>query len=471
MGNCRRAIRLGRATAAAGASCSSRRRRRRARGRSALHAGPAAIMAAAAGAVSPATLRYTTYALLSGQHLVTLVTRVALPYVVTFIAAEPGLLFSPTQRATLLSSFTAGYVTMQIPGGYLARCVGNKMVCLMNNIGMASVLLALPAAARTGRTAPLAAMLALVGILQGPLMVAVSDMTAQWLPPPASPERPWAMLATRLGSHLSKVVGPALTPWLAGRLGWVAATRVYAATFGLSAVLWQVCATESPPPVTAARDTGASNERPVTAPPPLPPPPLPPNHHQLLPFTPRLLIVRSQLAILGSQVCHDLLEFQTLATWSPLFFHQAHGVPLARVGRYTIWPMVVGMVGKFFCTGYESVLLRQGMPRLRIRKLSNTIASVLACGGSLGFLAAPTPLLACAAYCGVCIGGCFDYPGFVGNALEGRGSDAGIMGAFSNTFSWVLVLVFGRLFAALRQWAGGSWLPLLLGCVQGCAAY
>ena len=56
--------------------------------------------------------RYSTYALLAGQHLITLVTRVALPYLVAFICVDHG--FSDNERATLLSSFGAGYVTMQV---------------------------------------------------------------------------------------------------------------------------------------------------------------------------------------------------------------------------------------------------------------------------------------------------------------------------------------------------------------------
>ena len=83
--------------------------------------------------------RYLTYSLLAGQHLLTLVTRIALPYIVAFISQEQQL--SEQQRATLLSSFTAGYVWMQIPGGYLAERIGNKAICLINNVSVAALLL------------------------------------------------------------------------------------------------------------------------------------------------------------------------------------------------------------------------------------------------------------------------------------------------------------------------------------------
>ena len=79
-------------------------------------------------------------------------------------------------------------------------------------------------------------------------------------------------------------------------------------------------------------------------------------------------------------------------------------MPLAMVGRYTMWPMLVGMLGKFLTTGYESFLLQRSVPRLAIRRISNSIASCMACACTVGFVLAPSPLLSCVAYCGVSVG-------------------------------------------------------------------
>ena len=57
---------------------------------------------------------------------------------------------------------------MQIPGGYLAQRIGNKAICLINNLSVAALLSSLPAIARAGVTG-LGPALALVGVLQGPL--------------------------------------------------------------------------------------------------------------------------------------------------------------------------------------------------------------------------------------------------------------------------------------------------------------
>ena len=406
-------------------------------------------MAADTAEAAPATTvaeRYTAYSLLAGQHLITLVTRVALPYLVAFISAEYG--FSDKERATLLSSFTAGYVTMQIPGGYLAKAIGNKTVCLLNNAIITVLLLTLPAAARRG-TAALAPALALIGVIQGPLMISVGTISTYWLPPPASPERPWAQLAVRMGSHLSKIVGPALTPWLSGRFGWRTTSKVYAGAFACYGVLWQLIARERPREQLLASALGDEPKKAKAG---------------QLPFTPRLLVVRAQLAFTFAQICHDLLEFQTFASWSPAYFHEVLGVPLHRVGIFTLWPMVVGMAGKFGVTAFESALLGRGMARLTIRKLSNTLASAMVMASTVGFTLARTPLAACLLYCVSSLGHCFDYPGFVANSIELQGVDVGIMSSYANTLNWTMVFIFGQLFAALKR-ATNSWYALFLGPV------
>lgn len=289
---------------------------------------------------------YRQYGLIAGQHLLTLVTRIGLPYFVAFLSVEAGL--TDQQRSTLLSSFTAGYVTMQIPGGYLAQSIGNKAVCLINNLSVAALLSALPTIARAG-VSGVAPALALVGVLQGPLMISTGSLSTFWLPPPSSTDRPWAMLAVRMGSHLSKIVGPALTPWLIGKAGWRAAARIYGCAFALYAVVWSAFARERPRKLNDVSSRHGSGTNPGISKP----------TSVQAPFTIRLLTVRPQVAVMFSQVCHDLLEFQTLASYGPVYFAEVLGVPLSRVGMYTVWPMIFGMAGKVGVTVFETALLKR----------------------------------------------------------------------------------------------------------------
>lgn len=193
-------------------------------------------------------------------------------------------------------------------------------------------------------------------------MISVSTMATYWLPPATSAERPWALLAVRMGSHLSKIIGPALTPFACSRFGWRQTCRLYAGFFLAYSGVWTLLAQERPAGyASAAEKSTARPEGEATAADPA--------------FTLRLLVVKPMLSILFSQVAHDLLEFQTYASYAPVYFSEALGVPLGRVGFFTLPPMVAGMVGKFLVTVYESALLSRGVDRLMIRKLSNTMAS------------------------------------------------------------------------------------------------
>ena len=114
---------------------------------------------------TPTAEKYLCWTLLAGQELINKVTRVGLPYIVPFIAQEYG--FTERQRANLLTAFTAGYITCQVPGGYIAEALGPKFVLLCNNIGLVALLALLPKLATAGPWAVWCAM-AGVGVLQGP---------------------------------------------------------------------------------------------------------------------------------------------------------------------------------------------------------------------------------------------------------------------------------------------------------------
>jgi hypothetical protein len=81
--------------------------------------------------------------------------------------------------------------------------------------------------------------------------------------------------------------------------------------FLLYGVVWQASARERPPEQQTV--VGGSAVK--------PPPP----------FTPRLLLVKAQAAATLAQTCHDLHEFQTMASWSPTYFNEARApeCPLA----------------------------------------------------------------------------------------------------------------------------------------------
>jgi hypothetical protein len=112
----------------------------------------------------PVFSRYAAWFMLAGQEFVNKVVRLAIPYIVPFIAQEQA--FTTAQTARLLTGFSLGYVTCQVPAGYISTVLGPKFVQLCNNIGMTVLFLGLPSLARRGSMAVFGAVLG-VGVLQG----------------------------------------------------------------------------------------------------------------------------------------------------------------------------------------------------------------------------------------------------------------------------------------------------------------
>jgi MFS family permease len=83
--------------------------------------------------------RYSAWFMLAGQELVNKVVRLAIPYLVPFIAQEQG--FGAAATARLLTGFSLGYVTCQVPAGAISVRLGPKFVQLCNNIGLAALFL------------------------------------------------------------------------------------------------------------------------------------------------------------------------------------------------------------------------------------------------------------------------------------------------------------------------------------------
>lgn len=281
---------------------------------------------------------------------------------------------------------------------------------------------------------------------------------------------------------------------LAGRFGWRFTARAYGVACIGFALVWQLFTSSHPPPL--AGPTAAAEEEKDKAAEPAPDsaaglqeePPVAAKVSML-----RLLLTPPQQSCMWLQVTHDLVEFQTLGSWVPTylnqvlawpatvtvgrptaieiatvclqlntFLSQVLGVPLGSVGMYTVWPMLTSLCGKFAITAWESRMIKGGIDRLQLRKLSTAIATSCYVGFVTMFTVAPSPVLATVAYCGVTAGGCFDYPGFTANLLEVQGDDSMMLEAYSNPSAWFLVFVFGTLFPRLRALTG-SWYVLFLG--------
>jgi hypothetical protein len=267
--------------------------------------------------------------------------RLSLPFLVTFVVAEQGL--GARAQSILLNSFTPGYVLTQIPAAGLTRRIGAKNVLLGNNAAMVLLLAALPLALGGGAVWPAAVCLAALGVVQGPYQTSTAAMTQGWVPP--GPERPLALYTIRLGSQLSKLLAAVATPYLCGRFGWRRTVLIYIGVLAGYGSLWGALAVSQPPQPTDSSGTGSSSggggtatssasAKPVVA------------ARRRSEFDRRMLTIAPSLCALATQVAATVYEFHLYGGWGPAYFHEVLGVPLAQVGQYLRWPMLVSIFAK-----------------------------------------------------------------------------------------------------------------------------
>ena len=144
-------------------------------------------------------------------------------------------------------------VAAHIPGGYAVQRFGGKLLLTLNMAVGAVVCALIPLAAslpHSVRAAALAALLAALGVCQGPLIPALQTMRKDWIP--KGPGRALALRLQDLGGTLTGVAAPLLPPMVAMRFGWKSFFYGYAVFMGAFTVIWHRNARDRPPSLEAA---------------------------------------------------------------------------------------------------------------------------------------------------------------------------------------------------------------------------
>ena len=202
-------------------------------------------------AKKPEQHRFVMPVLLSFQPTTNWVIRTAINTLIPFICTEHS--FNEDQRALLLAAFYPGYVAAHIPGGYAVQRFGGKLLLTLNMAVGAIVCALIPLAAslpHSVRAAALAALLAALGVCQGPLIPALQTMRKDWIP--KGPGRALALRLQDLGGTLTGVAAPLLPPMVAMRFGWKSFFYGYAVFMGAFTVIWHRNARDRPPSLEAA---------------------------------------------------------------------------------------------------------------------------------------------------------------------------------------------------------------------------
>jgi hypothetical protein len=175
--------------------------------------------------------------------------RSSIPPLVPFIGRAVG--YSSLQQASLLSSFFPGYLLTQVPAGWLAQRFGAKLIVTLNMVGTAALFSALPLATRSsaGSPMPAAALLTAMGLCQGGLIPAEAAIKREWLVGMEASRRAWLQGILGFAHQLCHLLATWATPRLASSArGWPLVCAVYGSSAAAAAVLWQLFASNQPPP-------------------------------------------------------------------------------------------------------------------------------------------------------------------------------------------------------------------------------
>jgi ACS family sodium-dependent inorganic phosphate cotransporter len=139
-------------------------------------------------------------------------------------------------------------------------------------------------------------------------------------------------------------------------------------------------------------------------------------------------------AIVIAHVCNNFGLYIVLL-WLPTYLHRIFGVPMERLGSYSIVPWLVAFcVGNF--SGWVADALRnRGMTMTGVRKLMQTVAFTLGAVPMLILPLANSALVATALITIATGGAAFGVAGFAANHLDIAPRYAGILMGLSNTFA------------------------------------
>ncbi|XP_071356297.1 sialin isoform X1 [Trachinotus anak] len=162
----------------------------------------------------------------------------------TFLQPEgtPQYAWNSETQGWLLGAFFFGYLTTQIPGGYLAGHYGGRLFLGLGVLGTAALTLLTPLAAQFG-SRWLFALRALEGFGEGVTFPAMMAMWARWAPPM---ERSRLMTLSGSGASFGTFLALPLTGFICQTLGWPAVFYLCGGAGCLWAVFWFIFVSDDP---------------------------------------------------------------------------------------------------------------------------------------------------------------------------------------------------------------------------------
>ena len=319
------------------------------------------------GVVSPSGSRWLVFMTVLAVYIC-MIDRIAISIAIIPMAEDNG--WSPTVQGAVMSAFFLGYVTLQIPAGYLSDRFGGKWVLGLGVLFWSLFTLLTPASAALGITVLLACRF-LMGVAEAVTWPSIYSLYSRWVHPD---RRASAVGLMNSGISGGAVIALICTPWLISVWSWQGAFYLYGVLGILWFAVWSPLA-RSRPAVKTDWDTAdtvlATAEARSAA---------DQNNASAQTVFPRLTVrgmlrSRAVWAIAIAHICINWSLYLVLS-WFPTFVNRELGADLQLAGFLALAPTIVSLVMAPLAGRLFDRLVTKGHDRLKVRRVMQSLAFV-----------------------------------------------------------------------------------------------
>ena len=288
-----------------------------------------------------------------------MIDRIAISIAIIPMAADNG--WSPTVQGAVMSAFFLGYVTLQIPAGYLSDRYGGKWVLGLGVLFWSLFTILTPAAAALGLTMLLGCRF-LMGVAEAVTWPSIYSLYSRWIHPD---RRASAVGLMNSGIAGGSVIALICTPWLISVWSWQGAFYLYGVLGVAWFLVWALRGRSSPDTVAswheAPEDATAQGAEAVS-----------PTSYPKLTIAGML---RSR-AVWAIAVAHIAINWSLylVLSWFPTFVNRVMGAALQLAGLLALAPTTMSLIMAPLAGRLFDGLIARGMNRLAVRRVLQSLA-------------------------------------------------------------------------------------------------
>ena len=381
-----------------------------------------------AGAASLSGSRWLVFMTVLAVYIC-MIDRIAISIAIIPMAEDNG--WSPTVQGAVMSAFFLGYVTLQIPAGYLSDRFGGKWVLGLGVLFWSLFTLLTPASAALGITVLLACRF-LMGVAEAVTWPSIYSLYSRWVHPD---RRASAVGLMNSGISGGSVIALICTPWLISVWSWQGAFYLYGLLGVIWFVVWAPLARSRPADKTdwdtpnaapATAEAGSATDR---------------NDASAQTVYPRLTVrgmlrSRAVWAIAIAHICINWSLYLVLS-WFPTFVNRELGADLQLAGFLALAPTIVSLIMAPLAGRLFDRLVARGRDRLKVRCTMQSLAFVGITAAMMGITLTDSLILSVTVITLSNALTAFSIGGFATNHLDIAPNQSGLLMGVTNTLAAV----------------------------------